>query len=338
MPIEGQVLVLLAFSLFAVLKNMGWVFDLFSHFHIQYAFLALGYLIYFSWAKYKQAKVLEGQPDLLMWVIVAVVTLCINLVMILPVFLDLYQPKPQMPEDGQKISILLFNVSVENKNTQGVLDLAEEYHPDIVTLQEVWGTWPERLRQTDLKQIYPYQAFDSLRGNLILSKFPILATYVLTDQNQKNSDHAQLGMSVLETIVQLPDGQEVELLNMHPSVPVFAYATQNQHYMEWMNQSAKQSIQENRPLIVYGDFNTTVFSTYYQTLLHQSGLHNAREGFGLMPTWPSIFPPLWIGIDHVLLSHHFKTGKFETGPFVGSDHLPVYVELTLKPEKRYPVK
>lgn len=331
MPVQSQLVILLVFTLLAVLNNFGWVFDLFSHFHIQYAVFALGYLLLFGVKKLKQGRVDDGKSDFLLWILVAGVVFAINLVMIIPVWNNLYQPKPVVPENGQKLTMLLSNVFVKSANTKGVVEMIKQYDADIVTLQEVWEHWPENLKQTDLKLAYPYQAFDPERGNLILSKLPILSSYLLTGKKNTEDLFARQRMSVLELTVQLPDGKTVELLNMHPPVPVFGFAPVTQRYMEFVNASASNYLNKNNtPLIVYGDFNSSVFSHYYQSLLRHSGLHSARDGFGLKPTWPSVFPPFWIGIDHVLLSHHFKVKEFKTGPFIGSDHLPVYVELVLE--------
>ncbi len=51
------------------------------------------------------------------------------------------------------------------------------------------------------------------------------------------------------------------------------------------------------------------------------------SGFGLKPTWPTSLPLLMIPLDHCLLSPGLRVTSFEVGPRVGSDHLPVLVEI-----------
>jgi hypothetical protein len=85
-------------------------------------------------------------------------------------------------------------------------------------------------------------------------------------------------------------------------------------------------------LIIMGDLNTTAYSDAYKLLLEATGLRNANAGFGLQPTWPASFLPFWIPIDHVLVSENFTVLSHKTGPAIGSDHLPVVVELVLRPD------
>ncbi len=79
--------------------------------------------------------------------------------------------------------------------------------------------------------------------------------------------------------------------------------------------------------IVIGDLNTTVWSNSYQILLSDTGMTNASEGFGFMPTWPTNLIPMMIPIDHCLVSEGFKVIDIRTGEDLGSDHLPLVVEL-----------
>ncbi len=146
--------------------------------------------------------------------------------------------------------------------------------------------------------------------------------------------------TIIDVTLRTPEGQLVRMLNFHPSVPVFQFEPITSLYLQTANELAQE---ETGPLIVWGDFNTTANSTYYQALLSDTKLQDARRGFGLKPSWPSFFPPAWIAIDHVFTSPHFEVRSYETGKANGSDHLPVRVELalpsckpTLTPEKSDP--
>ena len=81
------------------------------------------------------------------------------------------------------------------------------------------------------------------------------------------------------------------------------------------------------PVIIAGDFNMPVESTIYRRFW--SGLGNVFEdaGFGFGYTKRE---NRWIRarIDHVLYAERWFDGTAaETGPDVGSDHLPVIAEL-----------
>ena len=72
-----------------------------------------------------------------------------------------------------------------------------------------------------------------------------------------------------------------------------------------------------------------MWSSDYLAVETISGLNNARQGFGILPTWPTYMPFLMIPIDHILISEHFVINDFKVGNNIGSDHLPLIIELAL---------
>jgi endonuclease/exonuclease/phosphatase (EEP) superfamily protein YafD len=84
------------------------------------------------------------------------------------------------------------------------------------------------------------------------------------------------------------------------------------------------------PLIVAGDLNLTPWSEHFRAALAASGLQDAALGFGLHRSWPAQFAPAGIRIDHCLLSPHWRSISADTGPWLGSDHLPVIADLQLR--------
>ena len=72
-----------------------------------------------------------------------------------------------------------------------------------------------------------------------------------------------------------------------------------------------------------------MWAYHYQRLIAATGLENARAGFGVKPTWPLFMPFAMIPIDHCLVSDGVTVTAFDTGPAIGSDHLPVLVSLAL---------
>jgi endonuclease/exonuclease/phosphatase (EEP) superfamily protein YafD len=82
-------------------------------------------------------------------------------------------------------------------------------------------------------------------------------------------------------------------------------------------------------LIVVGDLNTTPYSQVFKQFVRATGLRDSARGYGLRPTWPTDMGPLGITIDYVLASPEFVALNRQVGPYAGSDHLPVVVELGL---------
>jgi endonuclease/exonuclease/phosphatase family metal-dependent hydrolase len=80
------------------------------------------------------------------------------------------------------------------------------------------------------------------------------------------------------------------------------------------------------PFMGLGDLNISPFSPHYETLLRDGGLRNAAAGRGWLPTWPAMFPPLGIQIDHALVSPEVQVQGFTRGPSNGSDHRPIVID------------
>jgi endonuclease/exonuclease/phosphatase (EEP) superfamily protein YafD len=83
------------------------------------------------------------------------------------------------------------------------------------------------------------------------------------------------------------------------------------------------------PVIVAGDFNATPFSPIFRKVIKISGLKDSREGFGWQPSWPTYVPLLWLPIDHILVSSEIQVHNRATGSFIGSDHYPVFADLSI---------
>jgi len=85
------------------------------------------------------------------------------------------------------------------------------------------------------------------------------------------------------------------------------------------------------PYLVCGDFNAAPWSTAFRELRRRADLRHSRGASIPEGTWPTWAPsPLRIPIDHCLVSREWTVKRYELGDSVGSDHLPILVELTLQ--------
>lgn len=137
------------------------------------------------------------------------------------------------------------------------------------------------------------------------------------------------------------EGKLVRLVVLHPRPPVkpLWYQRHRAHFARL----EKEIGNEHTPLIVVGDLNTSPWSATFQHFLKSSGLQDSQQGFGLQPSWPTYIPKLnmplrlfnvtvpvtVIPIDHVLLSPDWAVLNRKTGLDIGSDHLPVIIQLQL---------
>ena len=78
-----------------------------------------------------------------------------------------------------------------------------------------------------------------------------------------------------------------------------------------------------------GDFNATPWTYTLARLTERMGLRNARQGYGIQPSWPARIPILWMPLDHVLVSPGLDVIDHGIGAGLGSsDHYPVRVLLS----------
>ena len=96
----------------------------------------------------------------------------------------------------------------------------------------------------------------------------------------------------------------------------------------------KQVRDQNELALVVGDLNTTPWSPYFKDLLKLGALRNSMKGWGVQTTWPATSYPLRIPIDHALHSPGLVILNREIGPDVGSDHLPVILDVHVSDRER----
>jgi endonuclease/exonuclease/phosphatase (EEP) superfamily protein YafD len=83
-------------------------------------------------------------------------------------------------------------------------------------------------------------------------------------------------------------------------------------------------------LVLMGDFNSVPWSRTQVALRAAAGLEDAGP---MVPTWPS-WQPAWsrLPIDHIMTRGALGRREFRSGPYIGSDHLPVEAEIVLRPQ------
>ena len=310
-------LVIIAITLLSVCSSFGgnFYFELASHFKVQYLFLTIFLFFLLSLARKKW------------FFVIALFCVFINTADVI----HWYIPQPiAIQQSTNKIRALLVNINTKNNNYSQVISLVRKEKPDIAVFLELDEFWANQLHS--INDILPYavgRANPDNMGIAVYSKRP------LEKPNIKflgSSDHA----SVVGDF--LVNRQVISLVATHflqPIQPELILHTKQQ-----LNAVSSYVKQLKQPRLVIGDLNTTMWSPSYRDFVKKTGLRNARQGFGILPTWPTeanfspIKPPLsWlllIPIDHFLISPEIKVLDIRTGANVGSDHLPLIADLILE--------
>ena len=300
---------LLAVTIFVLLGRVWWVFDLFTHFRVQY-FVAATVLAVV-------ALVLRAYPSAAVF---AALALSHGLVIKNLWFGD---GASEAGKNGMSLRVITANVLNSNRTPKKVADFVRHAEGDVVILIDARRDhWLPVLGEIGLR--YPHRAPKtwSEGGPIILfSRFPVLR-YQQIEPPRGERPYLEAELSVDERIV--------TVLGVHPASPTMTDPTDSWQRNHSLNHIGRTMEDRMRPLIVAGDFNTTPWSPHFRDLIAANGLRNAAQGHGLIATWPRQFWPLRIPIDHVLVRGPIAAHEVRRGPSIGSDHFPVIADLRLQ--------
>jgi endonuclease/exonuclease/phosphatase (EEP) superfamily protein YafD len=299
-----------------------WMFDLLSHFRVQYFVVLAVVAICFAVARWRRLAV--------MFALVAVVDLW-PMLPYMPSGWSGYGAKgmpftlggptgvrPQADGSGT-LRLATVNVHVANRSYDAVIRFVEDYEPDLVLMVETNGSWIEALEQ--LPPEYRLEAADP-RGDA----FGIAMYSMIPDTSCEVVHVGAVGVPSVSCHVALK-GRPVTILGTHPVPPVSGSnaALRNEQLAAITHRLASTA----GPEIVLGDLNVSPWSPHFADLIRSTGLRDAALGTGATPTWNTRSRLVRTPIDHVLISDDFIALSRVVGPDVGSDHFPVVAEVTL---------
>lgn len=98
-----------------------------------------------------------------------------------------------------------------------------------------------------------------------------------------------------------------------------------------MAQWSRSQLKAGQSILLIGDWNITPWSLSYRRFLADSGLIDSMVGRGIQASWNADWPTfLRIPIDHAWHSDSMRIRDRQLGPHLGSDHLPLRIDLQWK--------
>lgn len=216
---------------------------------------------------------------------------------------------------GTHVRILFANVLASNQDYEAVRALIRAEQPDIVAVVETRAPWFTELGPA----LAGYQKLEHDRRD----NFG-LGLYV---RGSLHGHVEHFGGSVPTIVAELETrGVRLTAVVTHPWPPMsgWAEAEQGKH----LGELARYVVARRGTIVVAGDLNATPWSRYFRRLVGTTGLCDTRAGFGYQGSYPAGSALQRIPIDHVLVSCAVGVRDRRIGPDVGSDHLPVIVDLT----------
>lgn len=293
------------FSLAGHLGGIDWRLDLASHFRVHYAVVAaLGLALALGLRQRRVAAV-------------AGLLLAAELVQVAPFWLA----RPAAPGDPA-LRLVHFNVLTSNPRKAEAVAWLTEAGADLVVVQEVDAAWAAALA--------------TMPGHAVIESAPradnfgmaLLVRRDLSDMVVRTwREELVPGIPALAAELAVA-GRRIAVLAVHTLPPVGrANADRRDAQLAAAAAWASEQRAARRVPIVLGDLNASPFSAPFRVLL-AAGLVDSLRGFGLQASWP-VGPPLpRIAIDHCLHDRALVTTARALGPALGSDHLPLRVDLS----------
>ncbi|MBL7499852.1 endonuclease/exonuclease/phosphatase family protein [Frankia sp. CNm7] len=227
------------------------------------------------------------------------------------------------PAGAVPVRVLASNLLYHNADAGRLGAQIKADQPDVVVLVEASPLALGAVGRSGALAGYPHHVElpkPGAFGFAVYSRFP------LSDWSVREVG----GQPLSRVTVTLDGGRKVLLYPVHTISPTTAA-----NVRAWRSQ-LKALTDEVRaaklPVILAGDFNATRDHRPLRRLL-DAGVRDAHDvaGAGWSPTWSteSLLPPV-LRIDHVLASPAFVVTGYHRGDRIGSDHLPVIVDLALR--------
>jgi endonuclease/exonuclease/phosphatase (EEP) superfamily protein YafD len=298
---------LAAATLAGFLGTAWWVLELPSHFRVQLA-VGLALLV--------PLKALRRR-----WKAMALLgaLAALNTVVVIPILMPDRTPTPRA---AVRLRVASLNVNTANERFELVREFLRDTDADVILLMEVNERWMGELDGLKASHTnWIAEPRDDNFGIALFSRFPL-----------DSAESVELGEAGVPSLLATASigSTRVRLLATHPLPPG------SEQYAWLRNQQlgalARQVRLETLPVVLLGDLNTAPWSPSFKRFLANAGLKNSSQGRGLFATWPAGFWPLRIPLDHCLVSHAIQIAGKRVGPDVGSDHLPVVIEIAVPGE------
>jgi len=212
------------------------------------------------------------------------------------------------------------NVLMPNRSADKLLNLIQEYQPDVVVTLESNKWWENAL--SSLHETHPYrvnQALENLYGMHVFSKFEMVDVEVLNlIQDDIPSIHCYL---------KIRDDLCVKAHFLHPAPPSPSENTFSKKRDKELLLIARQVDPKKEPTLVAGDLNDVAWSPTTRAFRKESKLLDPRIGRGFFNTFHADYVFARWPLDHIFHSDHFAVKTIKRLPSIDSDHFPLFINL-----------
>lgn len=226
---------------------------------------------------------------------------------------------------GPGVRILVSNVLMSNRESDRLLALVKDLKPDVFLALETDKWWAGEIAK--LSEEYPHAIElpqDDTYGMVLRSRLPLVDPTVEHIVNDNiPSIHVDL---------ELENGSRIKLHAVHPKPPFPDEDTSSTDRDAELLVVGKRVGNTEDPTIVFGDLNDVAWSRTTRLFQRISGLLDPRVGRGFFCTFHADHWFLRWPLDHIFISRHFRVRNLKRLSPVGSDHFPIFADLSFQPD------
>lgn len=225
------------------------------------------------------------------------------------------------------IRLLISNVLMSNRESRKLIDLVRARDPDILIALETDQWWVDEL--LTLKDLLPHTV-----------EVPQPDTYGLIMMSKLSLEGAEVKHLVRKNIpsvqgkIRLPGGPPIRFYALHPKPPFPDEDTTSTDRDTELMLVADEISSIGGPTIVFGDMNDVAWSHTTRLFRRVSGMMDPRIGRGFFSTFHAGHRWMRWPLDHVFASSEFRVRNILRLPSIGSDHFPIFADLSYEPEVR----
>lgn len=232
------------------------------------------------------------------------------------------QMKKNSGENRDSIKLFIANVLQDNRNSDLCNKAIKRNDPDVILLVETDERWKKEV-ESCLEE-YKYRVLQpqsDTYGMLLFSRLEIVehsVRYLVEPE-----------VPSITADIRTKGGKIFRIYCLHPKPPVPGESDSSTERDAEILIIGKEAKKCSRPVIVAGDLNDVAWSYTTNLFLKVSGLLDPRIGRGFFSTFHANYWLLRWPLDHVFCSSHFYLKKLKRLSSIGSDHFPIFIEVSL---------
>jgi len=218
--------------------------------------------------------------------------------------------------EGKK-DVLSINAYKHNHDPSKLLNLLGKADADLLLIMEMTDELEKQLRP----QLNQYK--DHLE-TYVRDGFRI-ALYSKTTLEDKNVSHYGKNETPLLEAKTVFGDTKFQVYSAHPKPALNKkWFEERQAYFEDLTKIINET---ELPVLAMGDFNSVPWEKHFTKFLENTDMKSTLEGHGYKITWPAVMPLFGVPMDHILMKRGTQYYNFNIGPYAGSDHYPIAIDL-----------